>query len=80
MTARFIDTIDMYDAVQGSALRIDRLNDEELILTLRPNDGAPVELVMHQADAVILADRLARLATRSRHRIEVASDDSYPEF
>ena len=80
MTAKFIDTIDMYDAVQGSTLRIDRLNEEELILSLRPNDGAPVELVMHQGDAVVLADRLMRLATRSHHRIEVATDDSYPEY
>lgn len=80
MTARFIDTIDMYDPVQGSTLRIDRLNDEELILRLTPNDGAPVELVLHQADAVILADRLLRLATRSAHRIEVASDENYPEY
>lgn len=80
MTARFIDTIDMYDAVQGSTLRIDRLNDEELILILTPNDGAPVELVMHQGDAVVLADRLLRLATRGPHRIEIATDESYPEY
>ena len=80
MTAKFIETIDMYDYEQGSTLHIDRLNDEELVLTLKADDGDPVELVMHQGDAVILADRLMRLATHSAHRIEVATDESYPEY
>lgn len=80
MTAKFVDTIDMYDSVQGSTLRIDRLNEEELILSLKADDGSPVELVMHRGDAVILASRLTRLATSSPNRIEVATDESYPEY
>lgn len=78
MAAEFLDSIQLYDEEQGTTLTIEHLNDQELLVSMKPDLGDVADLVLSRGDAVILAERLRRLALATKYNL--ASDDTHPDL